>query len=368
MSALTRVAETVDPQPSGTPLLALDAVSMRFPIRSFGSFGKAVHAMEDVGFVIHRGESLALVGESGSGKTTTANVIARIHTHTSGSIRLDGSEVGGFTSRVETLAYRKKVQMIFQDPFGSLNPTHTIRQILERPFVIHGLAKGRAQLEERICEALDQVGLSPARGYLDRFPHELSGGQRQRVSIARSFSVGPQLVLADEPTSMLDVSVRMGIMNMMLDLREKASVSYLYITHDLAGARYMCPRVAVMYAGMIMEIGPTDEVIGRGLHPYVQLLRRASPEPLRALRAGSARTSDPRVAAGSEGEAGSQNGGARMPAPIEARGEIPSLIDLPSGCRFHPRCAYAMPRCKESVPSLHEAEKGHLVRCFLHGD
>jgi peptide/nickel transport system ATP-binding protein len=229
------------------------------------------------------------------------------------------------------------VQLIFQDPFGSLNPTHTIAQILERPFLIHGLVKDRTELEGKLRELLELVGLSPAEEYLRRFPHELSGGQRQRVNIARTFAVEPEIVLADEPTSMLDVSIRMGIMNMMLDLKEKRGVSYLYITHDLAGARYMCSRIAVMYAGMIMEIGPTDEVIQGAYHPYVKLLKAASPAPELGLSRGR----------------------------IENKGEIPSLVEPPSGCRFHPRCPYARPECSAEIPALREVAPGHLVRCVL---
>lgn len=318
-------------------VLELSGVGKRFPLRSFAGKGRAVHAMDDVSFSLARGESLALVGESGSGKTTTASVIARLYERSSGSLRLDGEEARPFRSRAESLKYRKRVQMIFQDPFGSLNPTHTIRQILERPFLIHGLVAGRAELQERLEETLEKVGLSPAGDYLDRFPHELSGGQRQRVNIARTFAVEPKIVLADEPTSMLDVSIRMGVMNMMLALKEEKDVSYLYITHDLAGARYMCTRIAVMYAGMIVEIGPTEEVISQACHPYLRLLKVSSPAP----EAGFARER------------------------IVAKGEIPSLIDPPSGCRFHPRCPQAKPECSGLVPAMRDLGGGHLVRCVL---
>ncbi len=319
------------------PALELRSVVKRFPLRSLAAYGKAVHAMDDVSFVLEAGGSLALVGESGSGKTTTASVIARLYERDSGDLVVDGEPARPFRNRAESLAYKKKVQLIFQDPFGSLNPTHTIRSILERPFLIHGLADGRADLEARLSEALEQVGLSPAAEYLRRFPHELSGGQRQRVNIARTFAVEPSIVLADEPTSMLDVSIRMGVMNMMLDLKERKGVSYLYITHDLAGARYMCGSIAVMYAGMIMEIGPTEDVIRDAVHPYVKLLKSASPSP--------------------------ESGLAR--APLDASGEIPSLIDPPSGCRFHPRCPYAEPRCREAVPELADLGGGRGVRCVL---
>jgi peptide/nickel transport system ATP-binding protein len=317
--------------------LELKGVTKHFPLRGIAGLGKFVHAMDDVSLSLEKGGSLALVGESGSGKTTTASVIARIYEHDSGSLVVDGEEARPFRSRAEALAYKKKVQLIFQDPFGSLNPTHTIRQILERPFLIHGLAKDRVELEGKLRELLELVGLSPAEEYLRRFPHELSGGQRQRVNIARTFAVEPEIVLADEPTSMLDVSIRMGIMNMMLDLKEKRGVSYLYITHDLAGARYMCSRIAVMYAGMIMETGPTDEVIQGACHPYVKLLKAASPAPELGLARGR----------------------------IANKGEIPSLVEPPSGCRFHPRCPYAKPECSAEIPALREVGSGHFVRCVL---
>lgn len=317
--------------------LELNGVVKHFPLRTLANFGKSVHAMDDVSFSLEAGQSLALVGESGSGKTTTASVIARLYERDSGALVVDGEPAMPFRGRADSLRYKKKVQLIFQDPFGSLNPTHTIRSILERPFLIHGLANGRSDLDARLHEILEQVGLSPADEYLRRFPHELSGGQRQRVNIARTFAVEPRIVLADEPTSMLDVSIRMGVMNMMLDLKERKGVSYLYITHDLAGARYMCGTIAVMYAGMIMETGPTDAVISGALHPYVQLLKSASPAP----EVGLSR------------------------ARLAASGEIPSLIDPPSGCRFHPRCPYATAACKEAVPELRDLGGGHKVRCIL---
>jgi len=319
-------------------VLELASVGKHFPVKAMSGHGRVVHAMDDVSFSLGRGESLALVGESGSGKTTTASVIARIYERSSGSLSFEGVETRPFRNRRESLAHKKNVQMIFQDPFGSLNPTHTIRQILERPFLIHGLVNGRGEAQERLEETLEKVGLSPAGDYLDRFPHELSGGQRQRVNIARTFAVEPRIVLADEPTSMLDVSIRMGVMNMMLALMEEKKVSYLYITHDLAGARYMCSRIAVMYAGMIAEIGPTEEVISRACHPYLRLLKASSPAP----EAGFARE--------------------KMPAT----GEIPSLIDPPSGCRFHPRCPHSKPVCKAEVPAMRDLGGGHLVRCVLY--
>ncbi len=318
-------------------ILELKHVSKHFKLAGIKNRGKAVQAMDDVSFSLAQGESLALVGESGSGKTTTASVIARIYEQTSGEILLDGEPIKPFKNRTESLAYKKRVQMVFQDPFASLNPTHTIRAIMERPFLIHGLVQDRSELESKLAESLEQVGLSPAPEYLRRFPHELSGGQRQRVNIARTFAVEPMIVLADEPTSMLDVSIRLGIMNMMLDLKEKKGVSYLYITHDLAGARYMSSRIAVMYAGMIMEIGPTDEVIGNAIHPYVQLLKASAPAPEQERTSGA----------------------------VQAKGEIPSLVSPPSGCRFRTRCPFAKQACAAEIPALRDIGDGHLVRCIL---
>ncbi|HWR10841.1 MAG TPA: ABC transporter ATP-binding protein [Rectinemataceae bacterium] len=318
-------------------ILELEHVSKHFKLGGIKNIGKKVHAMDDVCFSLAAGESLALVGESGSGKTTTASVVAGLYEKTSGEIVFDGNPLRPFKNRGEALAYKKRVQMAFQDPFASLNPTHTIRAILERPFLIHGLASGKAELEEKLVASLEQVGLSPAREYLRRFPHELSGGQRQRVNIARTFAVEPEIVLADEPTSMLDVSIRLGIMNMMLDLKEKKGVSYLYITHDLAGARYMSSRIAVMYAGMIMEIGPTEEVISNAIHPYVRLLKASAPSP--------------------KGERGDET--------LQVKGEIPSLVAPPSGCRFRTRCPFASPACASEIPALRDIGGGHLVRCVL---
>ncbi|HPE68082.1 MAG TPA: ABC transporter ATP-binding protein [Thermotogota bacterium] len=318
-------------------ILELEQVSKHFPVRSFRRFGQVVHAMDDVSFRLKEGEVLALVGESGSGKTTTASIIARLYPQTSGKFVFEGKEIDPGRSGKRNLAYRKKVQMIFQDPFSSLNPTHTIFQILSRPYVIHGDAAGKKGLRSRVQVLLESVGLEPPAQFIDKFPHELSGGQRQRVNIARTFSVEPLVILADEPTSMLDVSIRMSIMNMMLEYRETRNVSTVYITHDLAGARYMSDRIAVMYAGMIMEIGPTEHVIGQAFHPYTKLLRSAAPAPEKGLKRQK----------------------------LVTHGDIPSLIDPPSGCRFHPRCPFKMEECSKRIPDWKEVDAGHFARCFL---
>ena len=318
-------------------ILELDNVSMHFPVKKFGRKEKFVHAMDDISFSLYRGEILSIVGESGSGKTTTANVVAKLHEPTSGNIYYNDKNIYGKEIRKNNLAYRKKVQMIFQDPFGALNPTHTIRAILERPFLIHGLAN-RKNVEEKIKEVLVQVGLEPAEQFIDKFPHELSGGQLQRINIARAISVEPELLLADEPTSMLDVSIRIIIMNMIKKFRDKEDISYLYITHNLAGARYIADRIGVMYAGMLMELGPAEDVIKKAYHPYTQLLRSAAPQPEKGFRDGK----------------------------LTTKGDIPSLVNPPSGCRFHPRCPEAKPECSQAIPEFKKIEDNHYVRCILY--
>ena len=318
-------------------ILELDNVSMHFPVKKFGRKEEYVHAMDDISFSLYRGEILSIVGESGSGKTTTANVVAKLHQPTSGNIYYNDKNIYGKEVRKNNLAYRKKVQMIFQDPFGALNPTHTIRAILERPFLIHGLAD-RNNVEEKIKDVLVQVGLEPAEQFIDKFPHELSGGQLQRINIARAISVDPELLLADEPTSMLDVSIRIIIMNMIKKFRDEENISYLYITHNLAGARYIADRIGVMYAGMLMELGPAEDVIKKAYHPYTQLLRSAAPQPEKGFRDGK----------------------------LTTQGDIPSLVNPPSGCRFHPRCPEAKPECSKAIPEMKKIEDNHYVRCILY--
>ena len=316
-------------------LLEIRGVSKQFPIRKLGRV-QSVHAMNDVSFSINNGEILALVGESGSGKSTTAKVIAKLYEHDDGLARFKGKDIRNIRSRQESLEYKKNVQMIFQDPFGSLNPTHTINTILERAFVIHKLCP-KNEIPGKIEELLTHVGMEPPEQYLRKFPHELSGGQRQRINIARAISVKPKLLLADEPTSMLDVSIRMIIMNMIKQFRDNRGISCLYITHDLAGARYIADRIAVMYAGMIMEMGKAEDVIQQAHHPYSQLLKAAAPKPENLFNREKLTTT----------------------------GEIPSLITPPSGCRFHPRCPAVQPECSKGIPPMKEKEGGHLVRCIL---
>lgn len=314
-------------------LLELENVSMNFPVERFGTKTKYVNAMKDISFSIEKGEILSLVGESGSGKTTTAKVVTRLYKPSAGDVRFRGLDI--FGSQIKEFNYKKSVQMIFQNPYEVLNPTHKVKSILERPFAIHKLA-AKEEWDEEIAQLLTSVGLEPPENYIRKFPHELSGGERQRINIARSISVHPELLLADEPTSMLDVSMKMIIMNMLKKFRDERSISLLYITHDLAGARYIADRIAVMYAGILAEIGPSDDVIEKAYHPYTKLLRSAAPQPEKGFRQGK----------------------------LTTKGDIPNLVDPPKGCRFHPRCPIATKQCSQAIPPLREIEPQHLVACI----
>ena len=240
--------------------------------------------------------------------------------------------------------YRRHVQLIFQDPFSSLNPVHSVRYHLSRPLHVFGHVRNQADEAEQILALLNRVSLTPAEQFIEKYPHQLSGGQRQRVAIARSLAAKPAVLLADEPVSMLDVSIRLDILNLLLRLKDEEQLALLFITHDIASARYFAEDTVAMYAGQMVEGGPSDEVIQRPKHPYTQLLLSAAPDPERL-------------------SAIQQN----KPA-LTTRGEIPSLITPPTGCRFHPRCPHAMPVCKERFPGRTELGNGHWTNCFLYGD
>jgi peptide/nickel transport system ATP-binding protein len=289
-----------------------------------------VHAVEDVSFSLQPGRITALVGESGSGKSTVARLIARLYDPTSGSVLFDGGDVARVRSRKEVLRYRSQVQLIFQDPFGSLNPVKTVRHHLERPLRIHRIVPS-PDVDERVHELLARVGLVPPEEIAGKYPHELSGGQRQRVAIARALAVEPKVVLADEPTSMLDVSIRIGILNLMLKLKEERDIAFLYVTHDLASARYIADDVLVMYAGQIVERGPVEQVLAEPLHPYTRLL-------LAAVHAER----------------------------ITERGSGASAaVDPGEGCRFVSRCPLAIGVCSVSTPELVEARPHQAARCHV---
>lgn len=257
---------------NGTPIIALDRVS-----KAFGKAGARVHAARSISMSLNPGRTLALVGESGSGKTTAARLIMREYRPDEGQMLFRGAPVDADGAR-SLKAYRRAVQMVFQDPFSSLNPVHTIRYHLERPLRLHQPALGRAERHAAIADVLSRVRLDPAL-MMPKYPHELSGGQRQRVSIARALAVNPEVIIADEPTSMLDVSVRLGILNLLNDMKRQLRLAVLYITHDIATARYVAEDIIVMYAGQIIEWGETESVLGNPQHPYTRLLLSAVPDP-----------------------------------------------------------------------------------------
>jgi peptide/nickel transport system ATP-binding protein len=293
-----------------------------------------LHAVDDVTFALRPGRITALAGESGSGKSTVARLLLRLLTPSSGEVLFAGRNVARDRRRRDVLRYRKHVQMIFQDPFGSLNPAKTVRAHLERPLRIHGIA-GRRDAKARVDTLLETVGLVPVASVADKYPHELSGGQRQRVAIARALAANPKVVIADEPISMLDVSIRIGILNLMRDLKE-LEIAFLYVTHDLASARYVADDILVMYAGQIVEQGPVDEVLANPLHPYTRLLIASVPDGERNLE------------------------------PIEIRkGTAAAAVDPAPGCRFVDRCPLAIAVCRQTTPELVEAEPGRIARCHV---
>jgi len=336
--------------PANEVVLEAIGLTKHFPVRRtlrdiFSRTHEAVHAVDDVHLTLRRGRVTALVGESGSGKSTVARLLAQLYPRTAGDIQLHGESTkvrGGRQFR----QYAARVQMIFQDPFASLNPVHTIRYHLTRSLKIHHNAGNSAEeLEAALTNLLNRVSLTPPERYLDKFPHELSGGQRQRVAIARALGADPEALLADEPVSMLDVSIRLGVLNLLKDLKERLNLAILYITHDIASARYFADDTMVMYAGRMVEGGDSESVTQSPAHPYTRLLIDSAPDPDRI--------------ANLLGDAADRG-----------NGEPPSLIKPPSGCRFHPRCPMAMPRCETDLPVRLEIgdKPGHWAACWLYDE
>jgi len=296
-----------------------------------------VHAVEDISFNISEREIFGLAGESGSGKTTTGRGLLRLIEPTAGKIMFKGHDITHLNDK-ELKPLRRKMQMIFQDPYESLNPRMLISDIIAEPLRVQGIGS-EDEVQERVAKVLTDVQLVPPEEFTFRFPHELSGGQRQRISIARAFVLNPEFIVADEPVSMLDVSIRAEILNLMLELVNKYNVSFLYITHDLALTRQICNRVAIMYLGIIMEMGPIDKVIEESLHPYTKALISAVPVP------------DP----------------TSKRIQVVIKGEIPSPINPPSGCRFHTRCPSVIGDiCRKKEPPLVDMGGGHCVACHLY--
>ncbi|TMI12599.1 ABC transporter ATP-binding protein [Candidatus Bathyarchaeota archaeon] len=325
-------------------IVSAQGLKKYFPIKRgffttlFSASDLFVKAVDGIDFYVKKGEIFGLVGESGSGKTTTGRLLLRLQSPTQGKILYKGQDITNLSPK-EMKPLRRKMQIIFQDPFESLDPRMTIKDIVAEPLRIQRVTSGEGELEERVKQILRDVELLPPEEFMLRFPHEMSGGQRQRVAVARAFVLDPDFVVADEPVSMLDVSIRAEILNLMISLVQKRGASFLYITHDLALARHMCDRIAVMYLGRIVELGDVDAIIKMPLHPYTKALIAAVPVP------------DP--------------SSKRIGEVIS--GEIPSPIFPPPGCHFHTRCPYVHTRCTLEDPPLIEVEPNHWVACHLVG-
>lgn len=299
---------------------------------------RRVHAVDGVSLELNRSEVIALVGETGCGKSTLAMLLMGLEDPTAGSIHFDGEDITHLNDRErKRKGLRRKIQMVFQDPYESLNPTQTIEQIVSEPLDVHGLSADKREKRDRVTRALEDAGLKPAETYLGRYPHELSGGQRQRVVIATALVLEPEVILADEPVSMLDVSIRAEIINLLAELRITRQIAVIFITHDLGSVGFFADRVAVMYLGRIVEIGTMLEVLEKPQHPYTKALISVIPVPNPRLRHQR----------------------------IILQGETPNPINIPSGCRFHPRCPAAIQACSASDPQLKHLTKTHQAACIL---
>lgn len=347
MSMIDSPLHAQEEQPRTDAMLEVEHLRKYFPVHQGNPFAakSVVHAVEDVSLALYPGQATALVGESGSGKTTVARMLARLYDPTDGTMRFRGEAVN-LKNKSSLRAYRRHVQLVFQDPFSSLNPVHTVRYHLSRPLRIYGHVHNAEEERQQVLALLNRVNLNPAEQFIEKYPHQLSGGQRQRIAIARALAAQPEVLLADEPVSMLDVSIRLDVLNLLIRLKDEEQLAMLFITHDIASARYAAENTLVMYAGQSVEGGPSESVIQTPKHPYTQLLLSAAPDPARVEASGKT--------------------GRRTLAMLPARGEIPSLIHPPTGCRFHPRCPHAMPVCSQKFPVRTDLGGGHWTHCFLY--
>ncbi len=338
---MTTIADTDSApaaQSGGDVLLDVRDLIKHFPItrgiviqRRIG----AVRAVDGVSFSVKRGETLGIVGETGCGKSTTARLLVRLLDPTSGSVVFDGQDIARQKGQ-GLKALHRDVQMIFQDPYSSLNPRRTVGSIIAEPFAIHGLLTGQGERKKRVQELMDRVGLNPE--HYNRYPHEFSGGQRQRIGVARAVALEPKLLIADEPVSALDVSIQAQVLNLLRGLQREMGLTLIFISHDLSVVRHMCDRIAVMYLGKVVELGPNEAVYGYPRHPYTGALLEAVPVP------------DP-------------SGGKRTRAALG--GDVPSPANPPSGCRFHTRCPKAQARCSSEEPPLEDKGTGSLAACHF---
>ena len=316
-------------------LLEVKSLKKHFQVKTSNQGIKTVHALNGISFVLHEGETLGLVGESGCGKSTAARTILRLVEPTSGEVFYKNQNLIN-VKKNKLRSLRKEMQIIFQDPFASLNPRKRIRKILEEPFDIHGFTSSKEK-HERITWLLERVGLLPDQ--VEKYPHEFSGGQLQRIGIARAIALSPSLIIADEPVSALDVSIRAQIMNLLFDLKQSMQISYLFISHDMTIVRHFCDRVAVMYLGKIVEIADSYSLYKNPSHPYTEALLAAVPSI--DLE--------------------------RKKQRLKIKGELPNAMDMPQGCAFYSRCPIREKRCEQSIPELKEIKPGHQVACFLRG-
>ena len=318
-------------------LLQVEHLKQYFPAGGMGKNRKFVKAVDDVSFFVNKGETLGLVGESGCGKTTTGRSILRLYEPTGGKITFDGNVILDVENKVKAdmLPYRQKMQMVFQDPYASLDPRMTVGDIVGEAIDIHKLATNKKERHDRIISMLEKVGLNSE--HANRYPHEFSGGQRQRVGIARALAVNPQFVVCDEPISALDVSIQAQVVNMFEELQEQMGLTYLFIAHDLSVVKHISDRIGVMYLGKMVELADSYELVARSLHPYTKSLISAIPiaDPIKA----------------------------RASKRIVLQGDVPSPLNPPTGCRFRTRCPYADECCAQKEPEWREVEKGHYVAC-----